>query len=102
MLTHASLRTQESNFGSKFQDYFANVRPQESNVHGGEFTGTYMYVESVMGSKHSYVNLRPQEISRLTAYVEGLFVEHYIKCLSGNLRHQEISACKASFIRLRL
>ena len=39
MLTHASLRTQENNFGSKyvkiFQDYFANVRPQESNVHGG-------------------------------------------------------------------
>ena len=35
----ASLRTQENNFGSKyvkiFQDYFANVRPQESNVHGG-------------------------------------------------------------------
>ena len=45
----ASLRTQENNFGSKyvkiFQDYFANVRPQESNVHGGEFTGTYMYVK---------------------------------------------------------
>ena len=39
MLTHVSLRTQENNFGSKyvkiFQDYFANVRPQESNVHGG-------------------------------------------------------------------
>ena len=39
MLTHASLRTKENNFGSKyvkiFQDYPANVRPQESNVHGG-------------------------------------------------------------------
>ena len=39
MLTYASLRTQENNFGSKyvkiFQDYFANVRPQESHVHWG-------------------------------------------------------------------
>ena len=33
------------NMSKIFQDYFANVRPQESNVHGGEFTGTYMYVK---------------------------------------------------------
>ena len=56
-----------------------------------------------MGSKHSYVNVGSHEISLLTAYVAGQFVEHCMragiitegeKCLSGNRRRQEISACK--------
>ena len=42
----ASLRTQETilvqNMSKIFQDYFANVRPQESNVHGGVHWNIYV------------------------------------------------------------
>ena len=44
------MRPVPSNPGKKyikiFQDYFANIRPQENNIYGGEFTKTYMYAKS--------------------------------------------------------
>ena len=57
MLIHTSLRTQENNFGLKyikiFQNYFANVRPQESNIFGGKFIRIYIYMYQILGKKYS-------------------------------------------------
>ena len=49
MLTHASLRTQESNFGSKYVKYFKIIWQTSGHrkvmFMEGEFTRTYMYVK---------------------------------------------------------
>ena len=46
MLTHASLRTQENNFGSKYFKIILQTSGHRKVMFmGGEFTRTYMYVK---------------------------------------------------------